>query len=199
MNQARAGLALMILGGVLVVVAGVGWAMTAGGGSEPGLAAPTLLETVTIPPATTPTTTTTVAVTTTTSQVVESTTSLPPETTPPSGSELVAGFVPVFAQAIADGDLEYVLSRLHPDIVEAFGDDLCRNWVQRDILALGDYQLDGTVEGPSTGSISTPSGILTFANRFSAPVTFTFSGRAYSVNADFVVVSGEVFFVGTCR
>jgi hypothetical protein len=109
-----------------------------------------------------------------------------------------SAFIAVFAQAIDDGDLEFVFSRLHPDIVGAFGEELCRSWVEEEILALAEYELDGAVSGPSTGSLDTPIGTLTFEARYTAPVTFLFGGQRFSVDADFIVVSGEVYFTGTC-
>ena len=63
--------------------------------------------------------------------------------------------------SVAQQRLRVVLlyERLLPELRTAFGEELCRAWVDREILAISAYQLTGEITGPSTRTftIATPS------------------------------------------
>ncbi len=202
--QRIASLALMAVGFGLLV-AGV-WGLLSSSDDESVSSTLEAVEevsaTTTVLPTTSPTsTTTTLAATTTasttttsttTTTVAVSTTSLPP-------TQQVEAFVAEFAAALAGGDGEFVFSRLHPALVLGFGEELCRQWIGAEIMGLSNYALSGSITGPITGSLDTPTGAVVFDERYSAPVSFTFSGAEFSTDADFVLLDGEVYFTGTCR
>lgn len=153
-------------------------------------------------------TTTVAPITTTTSQptppttnstVVTTTTTLPTTTTTVDGRAVVGGFVTQFGNAIANGDTEFVQSRLHPSIVEGFGADVCEAWVISQIMALENYTATGVPQGPTNGTLSTPAGTVDFENRYSVEVTFTFAGQEFESTADFILEDSTVYFTGTCQ
>jgi hypothetical protein len=112
---------------------------------------------------------------------------------------MVAAFIDDFSTALRTGDEEFVFTRLHPEIVAAFGADLCRTWIQTEIMALSDYALDGAIAGPTTGILNTSNGQLALPDRYTAPVTFGFGGQDFAATADYVLLDDFVYFTGTCE
>ncbi len=143
--------------------------------------------TTTVPPSsstTLPSTTTTVAPSTTSS-------TLPDET--------VAGFVDLFAAALASGDEPFVQGRLHPEVIDSFGEDLCRAWVTREIMALSQYQLVSEDGGPADRSFNFPGGSKTITDVFDATVSFVFEGQIFTNPTNFALVNSEMYWLGQCR
>jgi hypothetical protein len=197
----RLGLALMILGGVLALVGLIG--LLAGGGDDAPVAAPdepaptTEPETTTTQATTTTaeeTTTTTEAETTTTTEA-ETTTTTQATTTTVAGGLLVEAFVPEFAGWIAAGDVDMLMASLHPVVFEMFDEDLCRAFVEREILALVDYRLAGDVSGPNAATFESTR----VENVYTAPVAFTFQGQDFDSEGQFAVEDGQVLWFATCR
>lgn len=122
-----------------------------------------------------------------------------PATSIASRRESVKDFVVLFALAIAASDVEFLLDRLHPAVVGGFGLDLCQNWIEAEILQLGDYQLTGPVEGPRNQSFTTPTGTGTIEDAYSAPVTFVFQGQLFNAEGGFVLIGDEMHWLGQCR
>jgi hypothetical protein len=208
--------ALIGLGGVLVL-AGVVGLVTAGGD---GVAAADAMSTTsatpattstTVPPTTTSpsetsspasvTTTSTSTTTTTTSTTTSSTTTTTTSTTTTTVvvSETVDEFVVLFAEAIAASDVDFLFDRLHPAVVGGFGPDLCRNWVEDEILQFSNYELAGPAEGPRDQPFTTPAGTGVIENSFSAPIKFTFQGQDFDAEAGFALVGTDMHWLGQCR
>jgi hypothetical protein len=136
-----------------------------------------------------PTTTTTEA-TTTTSQ--PTTTTKPPETVPK--------FVDRYRIALEEDDVDFLLRRLHPKVIEAYGQERCRNWVENEIVVLANYQLAGKVSGPVDQQFTDPEGVpFAIADVFTAPVSFTFEGADFEAEAQFALVDGRIYWLGSCR
>jgi hypothetical protein len=131
-----------------------------------------------------PSTSTTEAAATTTTTLATTTTTVDPAT-------LVEAFVVDFAAAIEAEDVEYLFATLSPDVVDLFGADLCRSFIEDEILLLEDYRLSGDV----TRITDTGSGPV---DQFEAPVTFTFQGSEFESNAMFALDDGVRWF-GECR
>ena len=131
---------------------------------------------------------TTVAPTETTTTTTEaSTTTI---TTVPE--ETLEGFVALFATALDDGDTEFIWSRLHPQVVEEGGEALCRDWVEREIMALSDYTLVDPGGPPET--------IAGIPNVVSATVSFVFQGQTFDDGVgQFSLVDGTFRWLGVCR
>ncbi|MEX0699999.1 MAG: hypothetical protein WD354_09730 [Acidimicrobiia bacterium] len=145
------------------------------------LAAPTT--TTTAPPTTTATTTTTTAAPTTTT--------LPPET--------VEAFVATYRAALDADDVEFLFARLHPKVVETQGTELCRAWVEREVLVLDNYQIAGEITGPADERFPAPDGSqFAIADTFSTTVTFTIEGQNFESEAGFALVEGVMHWLGTC-
>jgi hypothetical protein len=191
------GLALMVLGGVLVIVAIIGLIVGGGGPVEPVAASTTTTTPSTTAPATTKpatTTTTQAPATTPTMTIVESTTTLATTTTTPDPVAAIEAFVPEFAGMIAAGDTQGLLDTLHPAVLDTQDADLCRTYIEREILALVDYRLTGAVTGP----VPTTFGSTT-VDVYSGPVSFTYQGEAFDSTATFALVDGHVRWFTTCR
>ena len=80
-----------------------------------------------------------------------------------------------------------------------FGPDLCRTWIEAEILLLRDYQLTGPIAGPMDQSFTTPAGTGTIENAFSAPASFTFQGQQFDSLAGFALVGTQMHWLGQCR
>ena len=154
------------------------------------------------PPEPTPTTSsppTTEAPATTMTAAPAPTTTAAPTTTTLAPSQLIEDFVVLFALAIADGDADFLLNRLHPAVTGGFGPDLCLNWIETEILQLGDYELTGPVQGPQDRPFTTPAGTGTIEGAYSAPVSFVFQGQLFNAQGGFVLIGAEVNWLGQCR
>ncbi len=143
----------------------------------------------TTPTSTLPTTATTTTTTTTTTTMT--TTTLPPE-------GLVAGFILEFGAAINDGDVAWLLERLHPAMILGYGGDVCRGFIQDEILLLRDYSLRGAVTGPVTKTLETGVGSVTVDGIYEAEISFVFQGQTIDAAADFVP-EGETTWLAACR
>jgi len=200
MRNPRIGLGLVALGIVLVVA---GLIVKSGGDGEPiADAAPTTVSstdpTVTITaPATTPapTTTTTVPATTATTPPATTgaatTTTAAPTTTTLAPDDAIRQFIMRYAAATDGDDAEFLYSTMHPTVIAAGGEELCRNFVSAEIVLIMDYELTGPINGP----------VLLVGNveGFQAEVSFSFQGRQFTDTAAFAVEDGSVFWFTTCR
>jgi hypothetical protein len=188
----------MVLGGVLVIAAIIG--LIAGGGGTAGpveASATTTASTTTVPAATTTTatTTTTVATTTTpTMTIIETTTVATTTTTAPDPVAAIEAFVPEFAGMIATGDVQGLFDTLHPAVLDAQDADLCRAYIEREILALVDYRLTGAVTGPAPTTFGS-----TTVDVYSGTVSFSYQGQPFDSTATFALVGGQVRWFTTCR
>lgn len=189
MTRRKQGLGLVALG-VLLVVAAVVAAMS--GPGEGDLVASTASTSTTMDTRSTsePTTTTSPDTTTTTTRPAPTTTVAP---------ETVEEFVELFAAALAAGDLEFVMDRLHPDVVDGYTSEVCEAWVSSEIMALSDYGLTGDPTGPVDKTVNLAGQTATIADVYSAPVSFTFQGESFDSTADFALVNGVMRWLGSCQ
>lgn len=137
-------------------------------------------------PTTSTTTTTTISISSTTT-----TTTTPVET--------VSGFVDLYTSALESDDVDFLLSRLHPVVIDAYGPELCRAWIEREIVELESYELIGEVTGPTTTRVSIPEGSTDIADAYSARVSFVFQGSTFEADAGFALVDTEIHWLGVCR
>jgi hypothetical protein len=114
-------------------------------------------------------------------------------------AETVEEFVEMFVAAIAARDVGFLFDRLHPAVVGGYGPDVCRGWVEAEILQFSDYALSGPVEGPRDQSFTTPAGTGVIENAFSAPIHFTFQGQGFDAEGGFALVGTDMYWLGQCR
>lgn len=198
MTGRRLGAALMAVGALAVVV-GIGGLIGSSSSAEPealpvtttvvataasGASSPTSPSTS---PASTPGTAGTVPETTVPGTTVpESTTTSQFTTTTLPVDARIEAFVSEYVGWIAAGDADSLVATLHPDVIEMFSEDLCRSFVEREILAVGDYHLTGPITSEGDG-------------RYAAPVTFTFQGQTFDSTAGWKLLDGDVRWLATCR
>ncbi len=228
MDRTRVGRLVMAAGVLLVVVGVLGMVLGSGSGEDVDIAAGTTTSVITtstdpptddtsetpasVPPTTTAATTSTTSTTTSTTSTTTSTTSTTTSTTSTTTSTSVAptttlsiesavsAFVQQFSLDIANRDTDALLATLNSAVVLGSGEQLCRDFVEREILALGEYQLVGEITGPVSKVIETVAGTVTIDNIYETGVSFTFSGESFDSRADFVVDSdGRVSWLGVCR
>ena len=113
--------------------------------------------------------------------------------------ESVEGFIQTFSQALDDGDGEFVFARLHPVVIEGWGEDLCSTWVDREIMALSAYTFLALVDGPLARVVDTPNGRMTVPDYYTATVRFTFQGETSLADSGFALVGTEMHWLGQCR
>lgn len=191
MSKKSVGIAMMAAG-VLLMIAGVALAV-GGGGDETSAAAATTTPTSSAVPSST-------SSTTTTTQAIRTTTSRPPEsTTTTTASETVESFVETFSAALETGDADFLYTRLHPAVVDGYGEDLCRAWIDREVMGLSQYQLVGEVSDPVTHIVSTPKGAAQIDDFYTATVSFVFQGTGFQDTAQFAALDGHIYWIGTCR
>lgn len=156
------------------------------GSTEP---APTTTTAIAAPTTTTTAATTTSTTTTTTAPTT--TTTLPPET--------VEAFVAAYRAALDADDVEFLFTRLHPQVIEIQGEELCRAWVEREVIVLDNYQIAGEITGPADQMFPAPDGSqFAIADTFSTTVTFTIEGQNFESEAGFALVESAMYWLGTC-
>ena len=182
MNRRLLGRLATALGAALIIVG----LLMLGGSAEPAPSTTTLVAAPTTTTTSTPTTTTT-----TTAPATTTTTTLPPET--------LEEFIPVYRAALDNDDVEFLFARLHPKVVETQGAELCRGWVQREVIVLDDYEIAGEITGPADQMYTAPDGSqFAIADTFSTTVTFTIEGANFESEAGFALVEGVMHWLGTC-
>lgn len=145
----------------------------------------------------TTTTTTTLAPTTTTTSEPETTTTTSTSsatTTSVDEKALVEEFIPMYRIAIQLENVDFLFDRLHPEVLNLSTPELCRDFIEREILALQEYEQIGPVEGPEVRDLG--SGLESV---YTVPVSFVFEGNSFEVTASYAVVDGEVRWFTECR
>lgn len=197
MNRVMAGRVMIRFGAVLLVIGVIGLFMggtddepVAGasiGTTQPSTTAPSTTDipstTTTAQPQTTTTSSTTSSTTTTTT--------LPPES--------IDDFVVAFREALDADDLDFVFSRLHPAVIEDYGEDLCRTWTEREILALEEYQITAPYSELGETTMNLPGGAVPVDELFRVPISFVFQGQFFVDNASYAREAGVVYWLGNCR
>lgn len=188
-----------ILGGGLVAA---GLALVVLGlASRPNSDGPTEISDAAPLPSSTSTTfavaSTTLSPVTTTSS--STTTTLLPTTTTTTPPPSVAEFIVEYAAATEANDVGFLFDRLFPPLIDVFGPELCRGFVEREIIVISDYILIGEVAGPFTRTLNVGSTAIAVDQYFEAPVRFTFEGQSFDLTATFVALDGEVYWIGECR
>lgn len=201
-NTRPLGVAIAGIGAVLAIVGLIGWVSSPG---EPDDAAAPTTTTLRAPTTTVAAVTTTnappttTAPTTTTSRSEPATTTAPPTTTTIIGPAEIAAFVLEFAAALQSGDQAFIASRLHPEVVDGFGEELCSTWISNEIMTLSNYRLVDGPDGPIDQTFETPDGARSISDAWSGRVAFTFQGEDFESEAGFAVLDGVVLWLGQCR
>jgi hypothetical protein len=136
-------------------------------------------------------TSTTIATTTTTTVPTTTTTTVPPQT--------VEDFVFQLRAAIDADDVEFVFGRLHPAVVDAYGAETCRSWVETEIIKLENYGVIGEVNGPSDRTAKLPGGDQVIKDMFDAPIRFRLDGQSFDSEGGFALVDGLIYWLGQCE
>lgn len=194
MNKWILGTALIAIGLVLI---GVGLAGRGESRAAPVDATPTS-EVPSAPVTQPPSTTTTLPAPTATTGPAPTTTAAVPTTTtvpPPSVEE----FILAYAAATTNGDGVFLFDRLLPQLVDVFGADICRAFIENEIVALSEYTLIGDVSGPFARSLNVGDQQIDVDRYYEAPVQFTFQGQSFETTATFVAQDGLVYWIGDCR
>lgn len=120
-------------------------------------------------------------------------------TTPRVDADAVRRFVDEIGSWIAAGDAATLFDLLHPTVRERFGEELCRAWIDREVLALVDYQASGDPTGPTSVSVQTPAGPFDLDESWNVPVSYAFQGQAFDSVAQVGVLDGQLVWLGQCR
>jgi hypothetical protein len=182
-----------LIAGLVIAVIGLIGMFSSGEDDDPIAAATTTTTAVepgsiTSPPAPTTTTTTLPPPTTTTTEILATTT-----TSAIDEKALIDSFVIDFAAAIGNRDVEFLFDTLHPAVLGVFSEDVCRAFIQDEILLLQEYRLTGDLTGPASESI----GGITFES-YRGPVAFTFQGQNFDAQAAFAVENTGPTWFGEC-
>ncbi len=105
----------------------------------------------------------------------------------------------LYVEAIESGDVDFLVERLHPAVTGGFGPDLCRSWIEAEILQLRDYEITGPIDGPHDQTFTSPAGEGTIENVFSVPTSFTFQSQQFETDAGFALVDTVMHWLGQCR
>ena len=196
MNKWILGTALIAIGLVLI---GFGFAIRGGSTVTSADSAPTTTELTTAPTPQPSSTTTTVPLPSTTTSPTPTTAAVIPTTTTTAPAPSVEEFILAYATATTSGDSEFLFDRLLPQLVDIFGADICRTFVENEIVALSEYTLTGEVSGPFSRSLNVGDDQIDVDSYYEAPVRFTFQGQSFDQTATFVVADGQVYWIGACR
>ena len=110
-------------------------------------------------------------------------------------AETVEGFFAAYVAAIDAGDADFLFDRLHPVVLEQPTADLCRAFIEREILALSNYRITDAITGPTSQTIAGTA----VADVYSAPVEFVFQGQTFEGTATFAAVDGQMRWFTECR
>lgn len=188
----------MAIGG-LIAVFGVIWLLTGDFDDSVVSAAPlpsivpdTTVATTEAPQAITsaaaPTTTTAAATTTV------ATTTAPPATTTTVPVETVAEFLVAYREALDGDDLDFLFDRLHPIVKDTFDEQLCREFIVREIAILENYAATADPGEPrQTSVLDAP------VQLYEVPVEFEFQGQHFEAVGAFALVDGRVHYFTECR
>ena len=180
------------VGAALVVVGAVGQLRS---GGETAVASPTTTAAA-APTSSTPAAEPSSTTTSTTTEGSTTTTAAPTTTT--AEVETVEEFVAAFAAATAADDAGFLFQRLHPVVLQVYDPELCRGWVEREIVGLEDYRLVGEVT-ETVRSFDTPSGPVTVDPVYLAEVAFVFQGQPFEASGLYAPLEGEMRWFGECR
>lgn len=180
------GAAMMAVGAVLSVAGAIG--LLFGDNREP--ATESTIATAVPEPSTTTSITTTAPTTTGAPSTTEASTT---STIVPSPAD-VDLFVGQFVAWIEAADTDALVGRLHPVVIDEYGQDLCRSFVEREILALENYRSTGPVTGPDASQFGSVD-----IDVYRVPVAFTFQGGEFTSDAAFAFEDGVVYWFATCR
>jgi len=205
MNE-RTGIVLMGIG-LLLTLVGVVWLGTGDFGSDKAAApvtttaAPPTAAASTTTTANAPATTTTVAPTTTTPTMTTAapgtTTDAPTTTTMASSGETLEEFIAEYQAALADDDSGFLFDRLHPVVLAMFDADLCRAYIDREIVTIESYTMVGTATNRAV-SFDTPDGPVN-VDLIEAPIHFDFRGQGVDTTGQFALVDGQMRWFTQCR
>lgn len=189
------------IGAVAVIIGVVGWVSSGGESEDTAAMASTTSTTVALPASTTTRapTSTTLAPSTTAAETTTTVAATTTTTTIPLGRDDIVAFVDEFSAALEAGDESFVTSRLHPEVVDGFGADLCATWIANEIMTLSNYRLIDEPSGPTDQVFATPNGQRSIADSWSGRVAFTFGGQEFESDAGFAVLDGVVYWLGQCR
>lgn len=194
MRRTLLGRVMVGVGAALVVVGAVGQLRS---GGETAVASPTTTAAA-APTSSAPVAEPSSTTTSTTTEGSTTTTSAPTTTTTTAEVETVEEFVAAFAAATASDDAGFLFQRLHPVVLEVYDPELCRGWVEREIVGLEDYRLVGEVT-ETVRSFDTPSGPVTVDPVYLAEVAFVFQGQPFQASGLYAPLEGEMRWFGECR
>lgn len=150
--------------------------------------------TATSAPPATETTTTAIETTTTDS---ETTTTSDPVTTATAGvfdeAAAVEAFVDEFAAAIEEGDSAFLFERLHPAVKATYEEEVCRAYIDDQLLLIGDYRRVGPVVGPFDSEF----GEFPITS-YEARVAFEIDDEPMETTAVFSLTEGVVRWFAEC-
>lgn len=141
----------------------------------------------------TTTTSTTSSTTTTTSTTSTSTTT----TTVPPEPETLAEFVVAF-NASTTSDLGFAFDRLHPVVLELFGADMCRTWLEQRFAGTT-VEIVGEPGSPAATRLNTPSGPVDVDDLFTVLTEITFQGSVSDAPATYAYVDGLIHWFTSCE
>lgn len=196
----RIGTIVSVIGGLLVIAGLIGL-LTQDDDPTSEISAPgssSSTTTAAAVPSTNPPTTTPP---TTAAPTTAAPTTAPPTTAPPTTAaaeppnQTVEEFFVEYVAAVEAGDGEFLHDRLHPVVLDQSEAELCGSFIEREILALGDYRMTGEVEGPIEREVA---GTL-IRELYSVPVAFEFQGETFEGTATFAPVAGQMHWFTECR
>jgi len=83
-------------------------------------------------------------------------------------------------------------------MILGYGEDVCRNFINVEILELTQYTLTGSVVGPVSKTLTTGIGDVTVSGIYSAETSFVFQGSQFDAKADFVL-GDPITWLAICR
>jgi len=107
----------------------------------------------------------------------------------------VTGFFDAYVAAIDAGEVDFLFDTLHPLVLDQPTADLCRAFIEREILALENYRTNGDIGEPVSQDVA---GTIV-PQLYSIPVAFEFQGQTFEGTATFAPVEGEMRWFTTCR
>ncbi len=105
----------------------------------------------------------------------------------------IDAFIVSFRVAIDTHDTAFLLDHLHRAVLEVYGEEACRGFVERDILSLENYRQTGPAVGPVLRALG-QSAVQTYE----VPVAFSIGDQEYDDVALFGLEGDSMAWFGQC-
>jgi hypothetical protein len=112
-------------------------------------------------------------------------------------------FVTAFNEATGADDVDWLFDHLAPAVIDVFGEDACRDYVEDVLVGVSGLALQAAVRGPVDRVVEVPSSdggtmVVDLRTLYVADIAYRFGGQSRSDSGWFQLVGQEVGYFARC-